>query len=850
MTQQQFSSTAMTYGPMIVTPSPLVSGEEGIPYNVSLNASGGQAPYTWAITSGLLPAGLSLLPAGVISGTPTALFSGAVTIGLVDANGSPTSKPFGITVVSQLQITTPSLPTGTAGSPYSYPMAASGGAGNNQWSIVSQSGTYNTYVINPTSGVVTSAALNAGADTMVIKVVDALGAPATGNFTATIEPVATVAYLGMNTTPQTYSSSPMFLDVIKQATSNQFGSPWSNSANTGPDFATDSDGYVTSLTGLSGTVYSYAGFDIFYGIDSGAAGTPPNQTSVYPPGPYTYMGTGDFKLTISGDVTAISTSTPATVSISGLVATFTGAGVLQLTNNSPSNAGMRFNFSNYGAVYPQAMHLYQTASQIAFANGQVLHPLYVSFLVSCADRWRDMKAKNTNAQVMAITFTAAPAAGTNVAATIANMYCNQSGAYNAGAFSTWQLPSGTYQICLPDGTVSSATAIYQSATVTLATVDAAQTSGACFVLLQPAWANRPLPSNFSWSTYKGMPLEVIIGACNQNGIDPWHCLPCNANNTYITNTAQMFYSGTGSTLAAANSGLATARKLHVELDNETWNTLYFGSQYAGVQGNLAFPSGTANQANWIGMRVANIGDLFAAVYGSAMGTRCIVSMGSQFAWTAAQGAASNGIYYTNMKMNTPDWTSQAWTHNIGAIHFAPYIQFGGINASDITKLLASTNPLNSWFDLAYAQTDRYGTTFASMASNGWLGSTIATATGLIAGLTGYPWSPNGGASKVQVLGYESGTQWQNQTAAFQAFLYTALRDPRMQYVYNDPTHVLSSYPGYYPSMILAGFTNLNHFADTGYLVSGSTCVTMESTTQPISGAGTPPILLGLQSYAA
>lgn len=44
------------------------------PFTATLTASGGTPPYTWALTSGKLPDGLSLTPAtGVISGTPTAI---------------------------------------------------------------------------------------------------------------------------------------------------------------------------------------------------------------------------------------------------------------------------------------------------------------------------------------------------------------------------------------------------------------------------------------------------------------------------------------------------------------------------------------------------------------------------------------------------------------------------------------------------------------------------------------------------------------------------------------------------------------------------------------------------------
>src|ERR1700679_2844508 len=46
----------------------------GQPYNFTLPFPGGYAPYTWAITSGALPPGLSLNPStGVISGPPTGI---------------------------------------------------------------------------------------------------------------------------------------------------------------------------------------------------------------------------------------------------------------------------------------------------------------------------------------------------------------------------------------------------------------------------------------------------------------------------------------------------------------------------------------------------------------------------------------------------------------------------------------------------------------------------------------------------------------------------------------------------------------------------------------------------------
>ena len=54
-----------------VTTTSLTAGSVGVAYSGSLAASGGVPPYKWTITSGNLPAGLTLSSGGFISGTPT-----------------------------------------------------------------------------------------------------------------------------------------------------------------------------------------------------------------------------------------------------------------------------------------------------------------------------------------------------------------------------------------------------------------------------------------------------------------------------------------------------------------------------------------------------------------------------------------------------------------------------------------------------------------------------------------------------------------------------------------------------------------------------------------------------------
>ena len=69
----------------ISTTSPLTSGTVGVPYSAGLQASGGVPPYTWTLTSGVLPAGLSLASSGIISGTPTNQETQTFTVQVADS---------------------------------------------------------------------------------------------------------------------------------------------------------------------------------------------------------------------------------------------------------------------------------------------------------------------------------------------------------------------------------------------------------------------------------------------------------------------------------------------------------------------------------------------------------------------------------------------------------------------------------------------------------------------------------------------------------------------------------------------------------------------------------------------
>jgi uncharacterized protein with beta-barrel porin domain len=115
-----------------VAPATLGAGTSGSAYSATLSATGGSAPYSYAITSGSLPAGLSLnTSTGVISGTPTTDGTSNLTVTVTDANGATGSQPYSITIAavpitvpasSQIivagQATTVDLTQGATGGPF------------------------------------------------------------------------------------------------------------------------------------------------------------------------------------------------------------------------------------------------------------------------------------------------------------------------------------------------------------------------------------------------------------------------------------------------------------------------------------------------------------------------------------------------------------------------------------------------------------------------------------------------------------------------------------------------------------------------------------------------------------
>ena len=94
------SDTTPTPTPLAVTTSSLAGAVVAQPYAATLAATGGTAPLTWSVSSGTLPAGLSLSSAGSISGTPSTPGTSNFTVAVRDSAGVTAQGALSLSVIT------------------------------------------------------------------------------------------------------------------------------------------------------------------------------------------------------------------------------------------------------------------------------------------------------------------------------------------------------------------------------------------------------------------------------------------------------------------------------------------------------------------------------------------------------------------------------------------------------------------------------------------------------------------------------------------------------------------------------------------------------------------------------
>jgi len=189
--------------PLSITNLTLPGGQVNSAYSTAVTATGGTAPYTWSISSGVLPTGLSLATGtGVISGTPSASGTFNVTLAVHDAQGVSTTANFSITIAASLQITTTSLPSGVVGSPYDATLAATGGTPPYTWGIASGS-LPSSLALAATTGTISGTPSTSGTFTPTVQVTDSANNTVTQPYSFAISDPAYSVQLTWTASPTT-----------------------------------------------------------------------------------------------------------------------------------------------------------------------------------------------------------------------------------------------------------------------------------------------------------------------------------------------------------------------------------------------------------------------------------------------------------------------------------------------------------------------------------------------------------------------------------------------------------------------------------------------------------------------
>lgn len=122
-----FVAPATAATPVTIDQTTLPNSAAGTPRSTTITASGGTAPYAFAVTAGTLPPGLTLSADGTLSGTPTESNQFDFTITATDSGGQTGSQAYQVFISFPNFSMGPAPVAGTVGVPYSHTVIAGGG---------------------------------------------------------------------------------------------------------------------------------------------------------------------------------------------------------------------------------------------------------------------------------------------------------------------------------------------------------------------------------------------------------------------------------------------------------------------------------------------------------------------------------------------------------------------------------------------------------------------------------------------------------------------------------------------------------------------------------------------------
>ncbi|MBN1783309.1 T9SS type A sorting domain-containing protein [bacterium] len=157
--------------------------------------------------------------------------------------------------------------------------------------------------------------------------------------------------------------------------------------------------------------------------------------------------------------------------------------------------------------------------------------------------------------------------------------------------------------------------------------------------VRTAWDERALPDDYTFTTSRGVPYEVMIDLCNRTNKDMWICAPHCASDEYIRNLAGLL-----------KNTLKPELNIYVEYSNEIWNWMFGQTQWLYTfyceRMGVDWPEG-------IVPLIQNCMDIFSDVFADEM-HRIVRVVGVQGGWQDV----SNRIVF-NMRPGSFDAFSPA-----------------------------------------------------------------------------------------------------------------------------------------------------------------------------------------------
>ena len=170
-----------------VGPNSLPNGNVGDSYSKNITANGGNSPYTFTVSSGSLPPGLTLSPGGVLSGTPTTAGTFTFTVQATDSYQCSGSRQYTVTInCPRINLAPPGLPDGKVGNSYSTTITASGG--NSPYTFTVSSGSLPPGLTLSPGGVLSGTPTTAGTFTFTVQATDSYQCTGSKQYNLKIKP--------------------------------------------------------------------------------------------------------------------------------------------------------------------------------------------------------------------------------------------------------------------------------------------------------------------------------------------------------------------------------------------------------------------------------------------------------------------------------------------------------------------------------------------------------------------------------------------------------------------------------------------------------------------------------------